>query len=123
MRISFKHDLHSKQIVKIGMTKGKQPRPIYMFRFFACQNYNKRFKDIVKTEVSKNSYEKSRCIHNHCDWCAGEVKTHVYIDESFDDTLKFHSGTRALDIPDVKTEDILEIMKLVDKEHGYFALK
>ena len=94
-----------------------------MLRFSVCHNYDKRFKDIVKTAVSKDSYKESRCIHYHCNWCAGEAKTHVYIDESFDGTLKFHSGTRVLDIPDVKTEDILEIMKLVNDEHGYFALK
>ena len=97
MRISFKHDLHSKQIVKIGIRQAAETD--FYVSFFACQNYDKRFKNIVKTAVSKNSYEESRCIHNHCDWCAGEVKTHVYIDESFDDTLKFHSERDPLTFP------------------------
>ena len=41
LRISFKHDMHRKQIAKIGMTRGKQPKPIFMLRFSACWNYSK----------------------------------------------------------------------------------
>ena len=64
LRISFKHDLHSKQIAKIGISRGKQPRPIFMLRFSACQDYSKRFKDIVNTAVSKDTFNESRCIYN-----------------------------------------------------------
>ena len=77
LRISFKHDLHSKQIAKIGISRGKQPRPIFMLRFSACQDYSKRFKDIVNTAVSKDTFNESRCIYNNCDWCAGDAKSHV----------------------------------------------
>lgn len=119
LRISFKHDLHRKQIAKIGMSKGKQPRPIFMLRFSACQDYSKRFKDIVNTAVSKDNFNESRCIYNNCDWCAGDAKSHVYIGESADGTLKYHCGASALEIPDVKAEDIAEIKRLLNEEHIY----
>lgn len=119
LRISFKHDLHSKQIAKIGMSRGKQPRPIFMLRFSACQDYSKRFKDIVNTAVSKDNFNESRCIYNNCDWCAGDAKSHVYIGESTDGTLKYHCGASALEIPDVKAEDIAEIKRLLNEEHIY----
>ena len=119
LRISFKHDLHRKQIAKIGMSKGKQPRPIFMLRFSACQDYSKRFKDIVNTAVSKDNFNESRCIYNNCDWCAGDAKSHVYIGESADGTLKYHCGASALEITDVKAEDIAEIKRLLNEEHIY----
>lgn len=119
LRISFKHDLHRKQIAKIGMSKGKQPRPIFMLRFSACQDYSKKFKDIVNKAVSKDNFNESRCIYNNCDWCAGDAKSHVYIGESSDGTLKFHCGSSALEIPDIKAEDILEIKRLLKEEHTY----
>ena len=119
MRISFKHDLHSKQIAKIGISRGKQPRPIFMLRFSACQDYSKRFKDIVNTAVSKDTFNESRCIYNNCDWCAGDAKSHVYIGESADGTLKYHCGASALEIPDVKAKDIAEIKRLLNEEHIY----
>ncbi len=118
-RISFKHDAHCKQIAKIGMTRGKQPKPIFMLRFSACQNYSKRFKEIVDAAVSKENFKESRCIYNNCNWCAGEAKTHVYIGETPDGTLKYHCGASALEIPDVKAEDIPEIKKLLKEEHIY----
>ena len=119
LRISFKHDLHSKQIAKIGISRGKQPRPIFMLRFSTCQDYSKRFKDIVNTAVSKDNFNESRCIYNNCDWCAGDAKSHVYIGESADGTLKYHCGTSAHEIPDVKAEDIAEIKRLLKEEHIY----
>lgn len=51
LRISFKHDLHSKQIAKIGMSRGKQPRPIFMLRFSACQDYSRRFKEQQSAKI------------------------------------------------------------------------
>ncbi|MBP3919304.1 MAG: hypothetical protein J6I50_09085 [Clostridia bacterium] len=119
LRISFKHDMHRKQIAKIGMTKGKQPRPIFMLRFSACQNYSKRFKDIVNKAVIKDNFNEARCINNNCNWCAGDARSHIYIGELPDGTLKFHCGASALEIPDVKAEDILEIKKLLQEEHIY----
>ena len=119
LRISFKHDMHRKQIAKIGMTRGKQPKPIFMLRFSACRNYSKRFKDIVNEAVSKDNFNESRCVNKNCDWCAGDAKSHVYIGELPDGTLKFHCGASALEIPDVKSEDILEIKTLIKEEHIY----
>lgn len=118
-RISFKHDMHRKQIAKIGMTKGKQPRPIFMLRFSACQDYSERFKNIVNKAVSKDNFNEARCINNNCNWCAGDAVSHVYIGSSSDGAQKFHCGASALEIPDVKAEDILEIKRLLKEEHIY----
>ncbi len=43
----------------------------------------------------------------------------VYIGESADGTLKYHCGASALEIPDVKAEDIAEIKRLLNEEHIY----
>lgn len=119
LRISFKHDSHNKQIAKIGMSKGKQPRPIFKLRFSACRDYSGRFKDIVNKAVSKDNFNESRCIYGNCDFCAGEAKSHVYAGETPDGTLRYHCGSSALEIPDIKAEDSVEIKRLMKEEHIY----
>ncbi len=118
-RISFKHDMHTKQIAKMGMTKGKSPSPIFMLRFSACKEYSKRFQDIVSDAVNKDNIREAQCIQNSCDFCAGEADTHVYTYISFDGQTQFHCGASALKIPNITSEDIAEIKKLLMEEHIY----
>ena len=118
--ISFKHDLHNKQIAKMGTkaVKGKEPAPVFSLRFSACRGYSKRFGDIVENYISKYPTRVSMCISNACTYCAGEPTEHVYT-HVFSDGEKMHCGAYAIEIPNITTHDISEIKNLIDAEHEY----
>ena len=116
-RISFKHDRHNKQIAKIGMTRGKNPSPVFMLRFSACKGYSQRFADIVKDAAA--SYTGRNCLFDGCGFCAGEPSTHVYTYTMPDGKDIYHCGAYALEIPRLSADDVPEIKALLDEEHGY----
>lgn len=120
MRISFKHDLHSETELQKSVYRGANNQDRYLCCGFPLVKITLRdLRIFVNTAVSKDTFNESRCIYNNCDWCAGDAKSHVYIGESADGTLKYHCGASALEIPDVKAKDIAEIKRLLNEEHIY----
>lgn len=116
--LSFKHDLHNKQIAKMGITKGKDTNPFFSLRFSACQGYSQRFADIVSTAIANYPKKAARCLKKQCDYCSGDPHTHVYT-ATFDDEIKSHCGAYSLEIPTLSMEDIEEVKSLIKEEHEY----
>jgi len=117
--LSFKHDLHNKQIVKIGMKKNPEKSPFFALRFSACRNYSQRFADIVSAAIVNYPARAARCIDHGCNFCRGEADTHVYACEFPDGERKTHCGAYALEIPNITPDDFEEIQKLIQEEHAY----
>ena len=118
--IVFKHDLHNKQMAKIGIKTNKEKLPFFALRFSACRGYSQKFVDIVREAVSKeNSGEAQYCIYNGCSFCGGEAFTHIYTYTFPDGETKYHCGAVALDIPNITSDDIEDIKKLINEEHEY----
>ena len=115
--ISFKHDLHNKQIAKIGIKTNKKTESSLFFslRFSACREYSQRFSDIVRSYIAKYPSRTARCTDNNgCEFCAGRPDTHVYAYEK-----SLHCGAYAVEIPDITASDLDEIRKLISEEHEY----
>jgi hypothetical protein len=117
--ISFKHDLHNKQIAKMGIKKSKEFSPFFALRFSACSGYSQRFADIVSAAIIKYPSKDPACPNGNCDYCAGEPDTHIYTNTFPDGTRKSHCGAYALEIPDIAADDMDEIKKLIKEEHAY----
>jgi len=120
-RISFKHDLHNKQIAKMSIDthKTKGPSPCFSLRFSACRGYSGRFSDIVGAFIAKYPTRTARCVSDGCDYCKGGALSHVYTHAFPGGDAKYHCGAYALEIPGVTAEDIPELKKLIKEEHGY----
>jgi hypothetical protein len=117
--ISFKHDLHNKQIAKMGV-KNREQLPFFALRFSACKGYSQRFADIVSAYMLKYPSRTARCTDNNgCNFCAGEPDTHVYTHTFPDGETKLYCGAYAVEILDIKPEDIAEIKRLIKEEHDY----
>ena len=117
--ISFKHDLHNKQMAKMGIKKNKEPSPFFALRFSVCRGYSQRFTDIVSAAIIKYPSRAALCVSTGCDYCGGEAETHVYTYTLPDGESKSHCGAYALEIPFVTREDVDEIKKLINEEHEY----
>lgn len=117
--ISFKCDLHNKQMAKMGVKKNKKHSPFFALRFSACKDYSLKFTDIVIENIVKHPTRTARCVNNDCDFCKGEADTHVYACTFPDGERKTHCGAYAIEIPLVTQDDIAEIKKLIKEEHSY----
>jgi len=119
--LSFKHNLHNKQLVKMGtrVSKGKDASPSFSLRFSACRGYSQRFIDIVGAYMTKYPTRSALCPSNKCHFCAGEADTHVYTHEFPDGERKAHCGAYAIEIPNITADDLEEIKQLLKKEHEY----
>lgn len=116
--ISFKHDLHNKQMAKMGI-KGNGCDPLFSLRFSACRGYSQRFADIVSAAAVKFSTRIARCKNASCDWCKGEADSHVYICTLPDGRKRYMCGAFTLEIPNIAENDIDEIKGLIKEEHEY----
>lgn len=117
--ISFKHDLHNKQMAKMGFKGNKEHNPFFSLRFSACREYSQRFANIISANIIKNPSKIPRCIANNCNYCSGESDTHIYTYTFLNGERRAHCGAYALEIPDITAEDIGEIKKLIKDEHNY----
>jgi hypothetical protein len=119
--ISFKHELHNKQMAKIGLKLSNKlgVSPFFSLRFSACRGYSKRFDDIVSAAINKYPSRAAGCLINNCGFCAGNPFTHVYIHTIENGESKSHCGAYTLEIPDLSANDIDEIKKLIKEEHCY----
>ena len=123
-RITFLHPKHTKQIAKMGMSKGKAPHvkppwPVFKLRFSACKEYSQRFADAISAVVAGYPNSYARCIDGDCGYCAGEPATHVYTCTGPDGQVKTCCGAVALHIPDITARDLDEIKRLLREEHSY----
>ena len=118
----FKHDAHNKQIAKMGMRTGKQPHPFFSLRFSACRGYSKRIADVVAATIVKYPTRAPRCPEGQCDYCAGEALSHVYTEVLPNGDMGMWCGAYAMEIPDLCTDDLPEIRRLIGEEHDYLMV-
>ncbi len=116
-KIVFSHDLHHKQIVKIGLDS--QGAPFFALRFSACRGYSKRFEDIVRDFLGSNKYRRAPCMEGKCSFCRGEALDRVYTYQFPDRETRYHCSTVALPIPGLGRGDVGEIKRLMDEEHRF----
>ncbi len=119
--ISFKHDLHHKQIAKMGIKNNKALLPFFALRFSACRDYSQRFADIVGAAITKYPHRAARCPSGGCNFCKGEAVSHIYTYMFPDGESKAHCGSVALEIQKMTVDDIEEIKKLIQEEHAYLV--
>ncbi len=119
--ISFKHDLHNKQMAKMGVkaAKTKGPSPFFSLRFSACRGYSQRFENIICAYAAQYPAREARCTSGACNFCQGEAVTHVYTVTSPDGQTKKHCGAYAIEIPAIAAEDLDELKELIREEHAY----
>ena len=116
--LSFKHDLHNKQMAKMGIRTNKKQisSPFFALRFSACRGYSQKFTDVVGSYMTQYPTRTSQCVNNgSCHYCAGDAATHVYLGGE----NKFHCGAYAIEIPNITVRDIAEIKTLIKEEHDY----
>jgi hypothetical protein len=119
--ISFKHDLHNKQMAKMCMKGSKVSSPFFALRFSACKGYSQRFANIVSANIIKSPSKTPGCLVNSCNNCKGEPAAHVYTYTFSDGETKSHCGAYALEIPDITANDLDEIKKLIKEEHEFLV--
>lgn len=117
--IAFKHELHNKQIAKIGIKKNSSQTPFFALRFSACKNYSSKFSEIVSAYIKKYPTRTSRCTSGECNFCAGEPETHVYRCTLPDGEVLMHCGAYTVEISDITEKDIVEIKSLINEEDKY----
>ena len=117
--ITFKHNLHNKQMAKMGVKGSKKTRPFFALRFSACREYSPRFRDIVSAYMERYPARAARCVGGGCTYCAGEPETHVYTRVLEGGERQTHCGAYALEIPDLAAEDLDELRRLIWEEHAY----
>ena len=120
--ISFKHNLHNKQMAKMSIKTNKRQgsHPYFALRFSACRGYSQRFLDVVCSYITKYPARSSQCINNGgCNFCAGDAVTHVYEYTFPNGESKLHCGAYAVEIPNITVNDIAEIKSLIREEHNY----
>ncbi len=115
----FKHSCHNKQIAKLGLKKTGDAQPFFALRFSACQEYSPRFQEVVRQEIARFSNPVAHCTQGMCSFCAGEPSSHVYHGLSPDGQEIGCCGSRALEIPNLRAEDLPEISRMLGEEHAY----
>ena len=119
--ISFKHDLHNKQMAKMGVKVNRKTgtTPFFSLRFSACRDYSQRFAEIVGEFAAKYPARTAGCVTGGCNYCGGGAGTHVYTHKLPNGETGYHCGAYAIEIPDITPGDIAEIKKLIKEEHEY----
>ena len=115
----FKHDLHNKQMAKMGRKNDKAQTPYFALRFSACRGYSPRVAGIVAAAVARYPARAARCIDGGCHFCQGEPASHVYTHTFSDGRSQSHCGAYALEIPDILPEELDEIKRLIQEEHAF----
>ncbi len=119
--LTFKCDMHHKQIAKMGIKKNKANDPFFALRFSACNNYSQKYAEVVRDAIEKSPSKTPRC-KSGCNFCGGDADTHIYTYTFPDGAKKAHCGAYALDIPNIAATDIAEIKNLIRQEHAYLLL-
>lgn len=118
--IVFKHDLHNREIAKMGMTWTKDTSSYFALRFSACKGYSERFADVVRAYINKNPNNLfPHCENGRCVFRADGERAPYYEVEFLDGENQSCCGAKALVIPNDDLVAIDEIKKLIKEEHDY----
>ncbi len=116
----FMHPGHQRQMVKMGITHTKDHSPYFALRFSACQDYSRRFAEIVKANIEKNPDRLfPHCKDGKCIFYAQGENAPAYRYVYPDGTQKALCGAKALVITEISAQDVGEIKRLIQEEHEY----
>ena len=118
--IVFKHDLFSSQMAKMGMTWTKDHTSYFALRFSACKGYSRKFGGIVRDFIDKNQGRLfPHCEDGKCVFRADGDRTPFYEYTYPGGEVESFCGSFALVIPDITSDDLEEIKRLIREEHEY----
>jgi len=118
--IVFKHDLHGREMAKMGIGWTKDHAPYFSLRYSACKGYSQRFADVVRDYITKNPNKLfPHCEDGNCIFCGEGDRPPAYAYIFPDGESKALCGAKCLVIPGIKPEDMEEIKKLIKEEHVY----
>lgn len=118
--IVFKHDLHNKEMAKMGMTWTKDEIPYCALRFSACKEYSQRFADVIRDYIEKNPNRLfPHCENGRCVFRTDGDRSPYYEVRFPDGETKCCCGTKALVISNGNLAAIDEIKALIEEEHDY----
>ncbi len=118
--IVFKHDLHNKEMAKMGITWTKDASPYFDLRFSACKGYSERFAEVIRAYINKNPNKLfPHCENGRCVFRADGERAPYYEVASLDGKIKSCCGAKALTIPNDDLVALDEIRILIKEEHEY----
>ncbi len=113
--LSFSNLDHNRVLARFGILEGGG-KAFFGLRFSACTNYSDKFTEVVRNRILSNNNRLAKC--GECGFCKGDKFVYTY---TFPDgEMKAACGAFVLEIPNVTTDDIDEIKRLIGKQHGYF---
>ena len=102
------------------MTWTKDHSPYFALRFSACKGYSQKIENIVRAYIEKNPDRLfPHCEDGKCVFRADGDRTPFYEYAYPDGEVKSFCGGFALVIPDITSDDIDEIKRLIREEHEY----
>jgi len=118
--IVFKHDLHGREMAKMGISWTKDHTPYFALRYSACKGYSRRFAEIIRNYIEKNPDKLfPHCEDGSCIFCGEGDRPPAYEYVTPDGGRKSLCGAKCLVIPGIAPEDIEEIKKLMKEEHVF----
>lgn len=118
--IVFKHDLHGREMAKMGPAWTKDHTPYFALRFSACKGYSQRFAEIVRAYIEKNPNKLfPHCEDGNCIFCGEDDRPPAYSYVFPGGESKFLCGAKCLVIPGLAPEDMAEFKELIREEHIY----
>ena len=113
--LSFSNLSHNRVIARFGVREGGADA-FFGLRFSSCINYSDKFANVIRDRILSSNNRLAKC--SECGFCKGDKFVYTY---TFPDGgMKAACGAFVLEIPDITTEDIDEIKRLIDEQHTYF---
>ncbi len=112
--MAFKNPAHNRVIANMGIRQGCE-QPFFGLRFSACSEYPPKFDHVIRARILSSKSRPAKC--GVCHYCDGPK--HVYTCE-FPEGNKSECGCFILEIPDITTEDIDPIGKMIAVQDEYF---
>ncbi len=118
--IVFKHDLHNREMAKIGMTQTKDGLLYFSLRFSACKGYSERFANVIRDYINNNPNKLfPHCENGRCVFRADGERAPYYEVTFRDGETQSCCGAKALVIPNDDLVAIEETKRLIKEEHNY----
>jgi hypothetical protein len=113
--LSFSNISHNRVIARFGVREGSESA-FFGLRFSSCINYSDKFAEVIRERILSSNNRLAKC--GECGFCKGDK--FVYTFTFSNEEMKAACGAFVLEIPNVTTDDIDEIKRLIDEQHTYF---